>query len=336
MRTLNRRFLVCFLLIGALDARAASAQLLSNLLSTGGTTSTLSACPVSSLATSSKVDAALRQWAVSGDTRPRQVIVSAAGGALGSVVTLVAGLGSTVLGTLPGINAAVARVDLPDLAALACALPVSSISLDAVVRAAGQVESAPAPATLRATLGLPRDTPAGTGVTVAVIDSGIARSADFANRIVAFFDVTRGLLPTTPSDAYGHGTHVAGLIAGTGMLSGDGRYQGVGPQVRLVGMKVLDANGAGRTSDVIRAVELTTLLKPVLGVQIMNLSLGHPIYEPAASDPLVRAVEAASRAGIIVVAAAGNYGMNSQTRRGRLRRHRVARQRPVGDHRRIA
>jgi serine protease AprX len=311
MRTPIRRFLLCFLL-AALNARVASAQVLSSLL-TRGTTPLSTTCPVSSLASSPKIDAALRQWAASGDTQPQQVIVSAANGALGSVTALVAGLGGTVLGTLPGINAAVARVDLPDLAALACALPVSSISLDAVVRAAAVDETIPAPATLRATLGLPRDTPAGTGVTVAVIDSGIARSADYANRIVAFFDGTRGFLATTPSDAYGHGTHVAGLIAGSGYLSGDGRYQGVGPQVRLVGMKVLDANGAGRTSDVIRAVELTTLLKPVLGVQVMNLSLGHPIFEPASSDPLVRAVEAASRAGIIVVAAAGNYGMNRQT-----------------------
>lgn len=113
------------------------------------------------------------------------------------------GLGSAVLGTLPGINAVVARVDLSDLAALACSLSVSSISIDAIVTATGETEAL-APESLRATLGLPGNTPAGAGITVAVIDSGVAPSADFANRIVALFDVTRGALPTGPSDAYGH------------------------------------------------------------------------------------------------------------------------------------
>jgi serine protease AprX len=217
----------------------------------------------------------MQHWAQSGGVGSQQVIASVTTGELAVVTTVLLGLGSTVLGTPPGINALVARVDLAALAALACALPVSSISIDAVVTATGSAE-APAPESLRATLGLPLHSPAGAGVTVAVIDSGIAASADFGNRIVAFFDVTRGALPTSPSDAYGHGTHVAGLIAGAGGLAAGGLYQGLGPHVRLVGMKVLDANGAGRTSDVIRAVELTTLLRPILGVQIINLSLGHP------------------------------------------------------------
>ena len=221
------------------------------------------------------------------------MIVSAADGTLAVVTNLLLGLGSTVLGTLPGINALVASVDLADLAALACALPVSSISIDAVVTATSEVE-APAPESLRATLGLPRDTPAGAGVTVAVIDSGIAASADFSNRIVAFFDVTRVALPTSPSDAYGHGTHVAGLIAGAGALAAGALYQGVGPQVRLVGMKVLDANGAGRTSDVIRAVELATLLRPILGINIINLSLGHPDLRAG----LARSAGAGRRSGV--------------------------------------
>ena len=78
-------------------------------------------------------------------------------------------------------------------------------------------------------------------------------------------------------------------------------------------MKVLDAGGAGRTSDVIRAVEYATSRRAALGIQIINLSLGHPIYEAASRDPLVRAVEAASRAGIVVIVAAGNYGTGRST-----------------------
>ena len=78
-------------------------------------------------------------------------------------------------------------------------------------------------------------------------------------------------------------------------------------------LKVLDASGAGYTSDVIRAIDFAVANRTRLGIDIINLSLGHPIFEPAASDPLVQAVERASRAGVIVVAAAGNYGVNPTT-----------------------
>jgi serine protease AprX len=152
--------------------------------------------------------------------------------------------------------------------------------------------------------------PSGDGVTVAVIDSGIAPLGDF--HISAFYDFTRGGIPTLPFDDYGHGTHVAGLIASSGLLSGN-EFQGVAPHVSLVGLKVLDKNGAGKTSDVIRALEYVTANRALLHVQIVNLSLGHPIFSPAKDDPLVRAVEKASAAGLIVVVSAGNYGQNQKT-----------------------
>ena len=137
----------------------------------------------------------------------------------------------------------------------------------------------------------------------------------------------------TPSDEYGHGTHVAGLIGSSG-ASSNGKFAGVAPGVKLLALRVLDRKGAGRTSDVIAALEFAVANKERFGIRIVNLSLGHPIYESAASDPLVQAVEAAVRAGLVVVTAAGNYGTNPGHRRDRLRRHRLARQRSVGDHRR--
>ena len=109
-----------------------------------------------------------------------------------------------------------------------------------------------------------------------------------------------------PSDAYGHGTHVAGLIGS--------RFVGVAPNVRLIGLKVLDAKGQGRTSDVLRAIQFAIDNKDALGIRVVNLSLGHPVYEPAASDPLVQAVESAVRAGLVVVTSAGNFGVNPATR----------------------
>ena len=107
---------------------------------------------------------------------------------------------------------------------------------------------------------------------------------------------------------------MAGLIASSG-VSSNGLYKGVAPGVRLIRMRVLDQNGQGRTSDVINAITFATANKRALGIDIINLSLGHPIYEASATDPLVQAVEQATRAGIIVVTAAGNSGANLQTGR---------------------
>ena len=76
---------------------------------------------------------------------------------------------------------------------------------------------------------------------------------------------------------------------------------------------MLDKKGAGKTSDVIRALEFAVANKDRFGIKVVNLSLGHPIFESAATDPLVQAVEAAVRSGIIVVTAAGNYGTNPTT-----------------------
>ena len=169
------------------------------------------------------------------------------------------------------------------------------------------------PAVLRATLGL-QDSWTGKGVTVAVIDSGLEMSSEFQGRVKAFYDFTGGKTQaTSPFDDYGHGTHVAGTIAGSGALSTNKAYRGLAPNVQLVVLKVLDAEGAGLTSDVVRAIDFAVANKAKFGIDVINLSLGHPIYEPASTDPLVQAVERASKAGIIVLAAAGNNGLNPTT-----------------------
>ena len=80
-----------------------------------------------------------------------------------------------------------------------------------------------------------------------------------------------------------------------------------------VSLRVLDNYGVGFTSNVINAVQWAVANKTTYGIDVINLSLGHPIFEPAATDPLVQAVEAAVRAGIVVVASAGNTGTNPLT-----------------------
>ena len=156
----------------------------------------------------------------------------------------------------------------------------------------------------------------GAGVTVAVIDSGINDShpdlqgANGNSRVVYHQDFTG--TPTTNSsgaqyDLYGHGTHVAGIIAGNGSLSG-GQYEGVAPGAHLVDLRALDQNGAGTDSTVIAAIQEAIALQSTYNIRIINLSLGRGIGVSYTQDPLCQAVEAAWQSGILVVVAAGNYG----------------------------
>src|SRR5204863_6860321 len=133
------------------------------------------------------------------------------------------------------------------------------------------------------------------------IDSGVDPGTDLAKRVPYFYDFTRSGSPTatTPYDDFGHGTHVAGLIAGNGANS-SGSYAGMAPAAKIIALKVLDSTGAGYTSTVLQAIDFAAANKARLGIDIINLSLGHSIYEPADTDPLVQSVEKAVQAGIVV------------------------------------
>ena len=160
----------------------------------------------------------------------------------------------------------------------------------------------------------------GTGVGVAVIDSGIAAHADLGNgsknRVVYSQSFVAG--DTTTSDKFGHGTHVAGLIGGNGSSSGSGNgyaatYAGMAPNVNLINLRVLDQNGAGADSQVIAAIQQAIALKSTYNIRVINMSLGRPVFESYKLDPVDQAVEAAWKAGIVVVCAAGNSGRFAAT-----------------------
>lgn len=116
-------------------------------------------------------------------------------------------------------------------------------------------------------------------------------------------------------DGFGHGTHVAGIISGNGFNStGQGdfqTYRGIAPNAQLIDLRVLDANGEGVDSDVIAAIQTAIQLKGKYNIQVINLSLGRPVYESYTLDPLCQAVEAAYQAGIVVVVSAGNDGRDN-------------------------
>jgi len=156
----------------------------------------------------------------------------------------------------------------------------------------------------------------GDGIGVAVIDSGVnsshpdlqdtGRNGTYA-RVVYSQSFVTGL---DASDQYGHGTHVAGLIAGNGNVSGNWMI-GMASEVSIINLRVLDANGAGTDSAVIAAIQRAIQLKNQYNIRVINLSLGRGIAESYKQDPLCQAVEQAWKAGIVVVVAAGNDGQDN-------------------------
>jgi serine protease AprX len=151
----------------------------------------------------------------------------------------------------------------------------------------------------------------GAGVGVAVIDSGVAMMPELHGRIVASRDFTddRGL----GLDQHGHGTHVAGIIAASGANRFD-ETRGVAPGANIISLKVLDARGKGVVADVIQALDWAVKNRRKFNIRVINLSLGGPVTQGWRDDPLCQAVERAYRAGIVVVASAGNYGKTADGR----------------------
>ena len=108
-------------------------------------------------------------------------------------------------------------------------------------------------------------------------------------------------------DHFGHGTHMAGLIAGDGTTS-DEAFEGAAPEANLVSVKVASWDGATDASTVIAALQWVVSNRARYGIRVVNLSWGTDAVQPADVDPLDAAVERAWRAGLVVVVSAGNAG----------------------------
>jgi serine protease AprX len=149
----------------------------------------------------------------------------------------------------------------------------------------------------------------GKDIGVAVVDSGISPHSALANKVVANVSFVTG----DPSvlDAFGHGTHVAGIIAGTASAASSVTplYKGgIAPGVKLINVRVLGANGSGLTSDVIAGIDWAINNRAIYNIRVINLSLGHPVFESCVTDLLCQKVQKAVDNGIVVVASAGNSG----------------------------
>lgn len=153
----------------------------------------------------------------------------------------------------------------------------------------------------------------GKGVGIAILDTGIYPHQDLVrpkNRIVAFKDVINNR--QTPYDDNGHGTFVAGVAAGNGYLSG-GKYRGIAPDASLIGVKVMDENGSGDSSDIIAGMQWVVNNKDKYNIRVLSVSLGAKPGSVTKFDPLAVAVDAVWDKGIVVVVAAGNSGPRQNT-----------------------
>lgn len=149
----------------------------------------------------------------------------------------------------------------------------------------------------------------GRNVGIAVLDTGIFPHMDFCrphNRIYAFCDFVEGY--QNPYDDNGHGTHICGICSGNGYCSRK-KYAGIAPDSHLIVGKILDRNGNGNISSILDAIRWVIETKDMYKTRILNISIGTEANDPVSEDSiLVRGVNEAWDAGLVVVAAAGNNG----------------------------
>ena len=216
------------------------------------------------------------------------------------------------------VNGFAARVSQRQVAALAKRSGVVSVERDAPVRALNDSAQA-AYGVAEARLDDPRLDGDRDGnaarysrrdMVAAVIDTGIdARHRDLdEDKVIAFADCSSGPCRVrSPYDDNGHGTHIAGTLAGEGDARADRRLRGVAPGAGLVGVKVLGAGGYGSESRVIAGIDWTIANRARYGLEAVNVSLAAGGCSDG-TDAMSRAANRAVAAGLVVTAAAGNSG----------------------------
>jgi serine protease AprX len=203
------------------------------------------------------------------------------------------------------VDAVAATVTTSELWALAGDADVAFVALDPVMVSSGKEDDF---SSLRTTY--PRSVNAvpawqqgvtGDNVTVAVIDSGLTTHKDLQGAVVGAFDLSTTAYGT--NDENGHGTYVAGIIAGDSK-----KYSGIAPDANILSLKVSGREGSALASDVIVALQWVVDHKSAYDIRVVNLSMNSSIADSYREDPLAAAVEQAWNHGVVVVTSAGNYG----------------------------
>ena len=260
------------------------------------------------------------------------VIVRANPGQQASAEQLVGSLGGQVVQHIDLINGLVAKVPSGALPALAASGAVAEVSKDAHLQLqgdsysqAGDVNSLYSVATMDGAHAYWDAGYTGQGVDVALIDSGVApvNGLSAAGKVVNGPDLSFESQSSSLRylDTYGHGTHMAGIIAGRDNAVGPSAvsskdstdFMGIAPNARVVSLKVADAHGQTDVSQVIAAIDWVVQHRTDNGmnIRVLNLSFGTDSDQSYTLDPLAYAAEQAWKKGIVVVVSAGNTGNTS-------------------------
>jgi serine protease AprX len=233
--------------------------------------------------------------------------------------------GGVVTRDLPIIGGFAAKVPANDVHQIARIPGVRSITLNRTT----QMQSAPGtfnnlPSVYKQVVKADKLNKAGgdgRGITVALVDTGVTALPDVVNAIVTVSADPLGATTSqcanftdepTCDDSYGHGTFMAGLIAGNGSASG-GKYVGAAPAAKIVSVKIAGATGASDVSTIIAAIQWVVQNQSTYNIRVLNLSLGTDSTQSYTVDPLDFAAEKAWQAGIVVNVAASNRGPAAQT-----------------------
>jgi serine protease AprX len=234
-------------------------------------------------------------------------LVQVAHGTAGAVAAKATAAGATDVAALDMIDVVTARISADALRALQRDSRVLVLAADAVVTASGKDEhyekpnGRPSPGIAVVDADRAWDTATGQGVTVALMDTGIAQHPDLDGSVIARLDFVND--GSTLLDPSGHGTFVAGLIAAHG-----GTFKGVAPDAKLISLRVLDQKGTGSMHGVLAAFDWLLKNRTTHHIKVLNLSFGAPQRSSYHRTLLAGVVESAWFAGVTVVAAAGNDG----------------------------
>ena len=253
-----------------------------------------------------------------GAAEPMRVIVQKRAGAGSAPEEAVRRLGGQVTKLLPIVGGFAATVPATVAGQLARLPGVRAVTPDGKLRVQGTASTSTIrsvyPKVVKADTAWQRGI-TGRGVTVAVLDTGVASVPDLAGRLVQVRDDVTG--EVTPcknlsgeldcNDRYGHGTFIAGLVAGNGASSG-GTWKGVAPEAGILSVKAAGADGSADVSNILAAIQWVVSFKDRYNIRVLNLSLGTDSKQDWRVDPLNYAVERAWAAGMTVVVSASNEG----------------------------
>jgi serine protease AprX len=262
---------------------------------------------------------------VRADSQLVHVVVGSRAGATSSVERFIERQGGRVDRRLTALDMTIADVPRDSLSIIGADPAVISMAVDSSMRVngngngngtgTGNGKAQAAANTSAISVDVPRSQGyTGAGIDVAVIDSGVSPVPGLAGRIVNApdFSADASVPGMTSLDSYGHGTHLAGLIAGTDPTTG---FTGIAPQSRIVNVKVAAHDGSTTVDSVLSGINwvIENANKGGLNIRVMNLSLGLDAEDSYIGDPLAQAVEKAWKKDITVVVSAGNAGAGSQS-----------------------